>query len=29
MVTKVACVCEGQVEGWLNRLMTCMRETIR
>ena len=29
MVAKVACVCEGQVEGWLNRLMTCMRETIR
>ena len=26
---KVACICEGQVEVWLNRLMTCMRETIR
>ena len=26
---KVACICEGQVEVWLNRLMSCMRETIR
>ena len=26
---KEACVCEGQVEVWLNRLMKAMRETIR
>jgi dynein heavy chain len=26
---KEACVCEGQVEVWLNRLMESMRETIR
>ena len=25
---KTACVCEGQVEVWLNRLMAAMRETI-
>ena len=23
------CICEGQVEVWLTRLMTNMRETIR
>ena len=26
---KEPCVCEGQVEVWLNRLMNCMRDTIR